>query len=115
MINMEFDRRCNSVLPDRGKAALPRSLFVITIGVISICAVARLHGASGLGWRANPGYRNAVVTPAKPGKVGFTLLAPRDTGVAFTNRLSDSSAVENQIRLIGSGVALGDVDGDGWC
>jgi hypothetical protein len=37
------------------------------------------------------------------------------TGIYFTNRLSDASAAENRILENGSGVALGDVDGDGWC
>jgi hypothetical protein len=35
------------------------------------------------------------------------------TRIHFTNHLSDRSVAENQIRLLGSGVALGDVDGDG--
>ncbi len=47
------------------------------------------------------------------GKAGFTLLRPEQTGVSFTNVLSESAAAENQIRLNGSGVALSDVDGDG--
>lgn len=37
------------------------------------------------------------------------------TGVHFTNELSDDKAAENQIRLNGSGVALGDFDNNGWC
>lgn len=49
------------------------------------------------------------------GKAGFTLMPPEITGVWFTNTLSPEHAAENQIRLNGSGVALGDVDGDGWC
>ncbi|MCX8109276.1 MAG: VCBS repeat-containing protein, partial [Verrucomicrobiae bacterium] len=49
------------------------------------------------------------------GKPGFTLMPPELTGVWFTNTLSPEHAAENQIRLNGSGVALGDVDGDGWC
>ena len=48
-------------------------------------------------------------------QTGFTSLASESTGLAFTNRLSEAEAAENQIRLNGSGVALGDVDGDGWC
>ena len=47
------------------------------------------------------------------GKAGFTLLDPATTGISFTNRLSDEGAAANQIRLNGSGVALGDVNGDG--
>lgn len=53
--------------------------------------------------------------PTAPGRSGFALLGPGTTGVAFTNILSAQRAAENQIRLNGSGVAAGDVDGDGWC
>src|SRR3954468_23185814 len=48
-------------------------------------------------------------------KVGFTLLSAQDTGVSFTNFLADASAEKNRILENGSGVALGDVDGDGLC
>src|SRR6185295_7689178 len=46
---------------------------------------------------------------------GFTLLSPAETGILFTNTLSAQHASENQILLNGSGVAAGDVDGDGKC
>jgi len=49
------------------------------------------------------------------GKVGFARLPGSLTGITFTNRLSDAAAAANQIRMNGSGVAAGDVDGDGWC
>jgi hypothetical protein len=42
-------------------------------------------------------------------------MPPAATGLHFTNTLSGEHAGENQIRLNGSGLALGDVDGDGWC
>jgi hypothetical protein len=45
--------------------------------------------------------------------VGFEGVAPETTGLAFTNRVPDSRYLTNQIPLNGSGVALGDVDGDG--
>ena len=45
--------------------------------------------------------------------VGFTRIPESESGLAFTNRLPDAVAAANQIRLNGSGVALGDVDGDG--
>jgi hypothetical protein len=41
------------------------------------------------------------------------LLPAESTGVTFTNTLSPENASANQIRLNGSGVALGDVDSDG--
>jgi len=66
-------------------------------------------------WQDVAGHRvRPVVQP--PGKrPGFTLLSPAQSGVTFTNVLTPTRAAENQIRLNGSGVALGDADGDGWC
>src|SRR5437762_4299653 len=49
------------------------------------------------------------------GKTGFALLNPVQTGIHFTNVLSDKAAEKNRILENGSGVALGDVDGDGLC
>jgi hypothetical protein len=66
-------------------------------------------------WHESKGYRFRELSVKPPGRIGFTCLPPEATGIDFTNRLSDAKAAENQIRLNGSGVALGDVDGDGWC
>ncbi|HTL54868.1 MAG TPA: CRTAC1 family protein [Candidatus Limnocylindrales bacterium] len=68
-----------------------------------------------LKWETRPYGRAAALTFSVEGKPGFTLMPASETGVYFTNILSDARAAENQIRLNGSGVALGDVDGDGWC
>ena len=59
------------------------------------------------------GYRFAPLSPAKEGRLGFTLLQPGDTGILFSNRLSDAAVAKNRLYEIGSGVALGDIDGDG--
>ena len=40
---------------------------------------------------------------------------PAQTGVVFTNVLSDERSAANRNLLSGSGVAAGDIDGDGWC
>jgi len=45
--------------------------------------------------------------------VGFDLLKADLTGLVFTNSVPPSRYLTNQIPLNGSGVALGDVDGDG--
>ena len=71
--------------------------------------------AAVLKWEPGAGSRSAEVNVSQPGRAGFTRLDNTQTGVAFTNHLADGKAAENQIRLIGSGVALGDIDGDGWC
>ncbi len=51
----------------------------------------------------------------KTGKIGFTRLSPAQTGIFFTNQLADARAATNRNLLSGSGVAAGDVNGDGWC
>lgn len=47
-------------------------------------------------------------------KPGFKLLTPQSTGIDFVNTLAMERSLTNQIYLNGSGVAAGDVDGDGW-
>lgn len=49
------------------------------------------------------------------GHTGFTKINPNQVGVHFTNVLSADRSITNQIYLNGSGVAAGDIDGDGWC
>ncbi len=66
-------------------------------------------------WEPGPGYRRAKVQPIGAGKDGFTLLAPEQTGIFFTNFLTEERTLSSQILPSGSGVAAGDVDGDGWC
>src|SRR5207247_7192732 len=70
--------------------------------------------ATNLIWQAGSGFRSATLAIPPGGKAGFTLLPPKDTGITFSNRLSDAAAANNRLLEIGSGVALGDVDGDGW-
>ena len=72
-------------------------------------------GVAADGWTSIAQGRFQTVEPRTPvpAKAGFTLLHSRQTGVTFTNFLSEAAAAENQIRLNGSGVALGDMDGDG--
>jgi len=66
-------------------------------------------------WEQGPGYRSAALKVPQAGRAGFTLMPASVTGVDFTNTLAPAHAGENHIRLNGSGVALGDADGDGWC
>lgn len=82
---------------------------LLVSGVISAAAPAKLD------WKAGGGFRRAALAPIPSSPAGFTLLSNDTTGLRFTNHLSDASVAENQIRLLGSGVALGDVDGDGLC
>ncbi|NGP77019.1 hypothetical protein G3570_10270 [Balneolaceae bacterium YR4-1] len=45
---------------------------------------------------------------------GFEAKSPDETGISFTNRLKNEQIERNRNLLNGSGVAAGDIDGDGW-
>ena len=62
---------------------------------------------------AAPQWRS--VEPVGNGRAGFSQLPASETGIRFSNVLSDAAVAKNQILLLGSGLALGDVDGDGRC
>src|SRR5690242_17569253 len=85
----------------------------------STAAVGCLVLASGLVFPAEQesggGFGSVPVKVATNGRTGFTQLSPVDTGIFFTNQLTVERYLTNQIYLNGSGVAAGDVDGDGRC
>ena len=66
-------------------------------------------------WQAGPGYRCTDLEVSKSGKAGFSLLSSATTGILFSNTIPESVHLTNQILLDGSGIAAGDVDGDGRC
>ena len=61
------------------------------------------------------GHRVAELKVPGEGHAGFTLMAPAETGIQFTNLVPESRSLTNHILLNGSGVAAGDIDGDGLC
>src|SRR6266480_3889629 len=88
--------------------AARRLLLAVFIGGL-------LCRADALQWEAGEGYRRAKLPPLASTKTGFTLLSGSMTGVVFTNSLSEERIMANANLLNGSGVALGDYDGDGLC
>src|SRR5688572_10598311 len=87
------------------ECASPLALFLL-LGVAS---------ASTLEWQSGAGHRSAAVVVPTNGKTGFTRLATSDSGIIFSNHITIERYTTNQIYLNGSGVAAGDLDGDGWC
>jgi hypothetical protein len=61
---------------------------------------------------AQEGVNSRAVAPGLSGKVGFTLQSPEQTGVTFTNELRGDAFLTNAVAHNGSGVAIGDIDGD---
>ncbi|MCC6235872.1 MAG: CRTAC1 family protein, partial [Verrucomicrobiales bacterium] len=64
-------------------------------------------------WTDHVTHRVAPLSGAGSGRAGFTRLPGAQTGLTFTNRIAPSRHLTNQILLNGSGIACGDVDGDG--
>ena len=71
--------------------------------------------ALALDWHPVGPHRAAPLAVPRGGQPGFTLMPSTETGLSFTNLLTEERGLTNQIYLSGSGVAAGDVDGDGWC
>jgi enediyne biosynthesis protein E4 len=65
--------------------------------------------------RASEGVRVTPLPVPVSGHTGFTRLDAVSLGIRFTNVLAQERHLTNQILLNGSGVAAGDVDGDGRC
>ena len=66
-------------------------------------------------WQSGPGYRFQPLPVAADGHTGFSLLASADTGITFSNLVPAEMHLTNHVLLDGSGLAAGDVDGDGRC
>ncbi|MFO1511829.1 MAG: FG-GAP-like repeat-containing protein [Verrucomicrobiota bacterium] len=62
-----------------------------------------------------PGVKCWPLTVPPGGKPGFSLIPPSQSGIQFTNELLPAAEAANNNLLNGSGVALGDIDGDGRC
>ncbi len=86
-----------------------------TTALIGVCLVGVCLRGAEKTWSSGAGNRSIDLTPVGSGHTGFTRLGPELTGVYFTNRVSEATVALNRIVENGSGVALGDVDGDGQC
>ena len=66
-------------------------------------------------WTPGDGHRWTTLSPRPDSpKSGFQLIDPTASGILFTNVLSDFDGAANRTLYNGSGVATGDVDGDGF-
>lgn len=65
-------------------------------------------------WHEEAGYRWAELKVPARGEPGFELLSSSRTGIQFMNTLTEQHIIDNRVVLNGSGVALGDVTGNGF-
>ncbi len=83
------------------------------LGLVYALAGCTDRGERPVEWFEESGYRWRVLQPSDRVRPGFTQLSASRTRLEFENVLSEDRGLENENLLAGSGVALGDVDGDG--
>jgi len=86
--------------------------FVVVL-LFQFAAVPALVAA--LEWTQQPGYRSAPVAAGHDRQGGIREARTAKHRSEFHECDSAERHYANQILLNGSGVAAGDVDGDGWC
>ncbi len=92
---------------------LHRNLFwILPFGLL----VNVIPGFAGeLEWQESEGYKLARLTLPAQGRTGFTQMSIDALGLQFTNRVSRAALAKRSNLINGSGVALGDANGDGLC
>lgn len=86
---------------------LNASLLAGCVAVFGACE------SGSLTWEEADGYRWAELREPGADGVGFTQLMSSQTGISFSNIVTEEQYISNSHFVNGSGVALGDVDGDG--
>src|SRR6185369_8893631 len=90
-------------------AQIPSLAIALLVLSIGLCSGAEDPG----NWHSQARCRWKELPVSPGGKTGFTELPPEKTGIYFTNVLEESAGAANRILENGSGVAIGDFDGDG--
>jgi hypothetical protein len=95
------------------------SIARFIMGVSRICVLLACLYAGGFvrgqDWQETATDRRRLLQVPREGHSGFTLMTGAQTGIFFTNLLAAQRHYTNSMLLNGSGVATGDIDGDGLC
>jgi enediyne biosynthesis protein E4 len=86
-----------------------KALIGCTIALVGAACSAPEPGP----WVQEDGFRWRELAPPSGNADGLTVMSGSRIGIDFTNVLSEDSQARNRILGQGSGVAFGDVDGDG--
>jgi enediyne biosynthesis protein E4 len=87
--------------------------FIFFITVFCPFLILSCTSSSELDWHDENEYRWAELSPGFFGQDGFRKLSASKTGINFQNILTDSEIEYNRHYLNGSGVAAGDINGNG--
>ena len=101
--------------PTRGHGSARPPAGGARIGLALLAAAVAWAGCGprALDWVEEDGYRWAELRVSGEDEPGFERLEPSETGITFENVVTEAQYIENSHYLNGSGVAVGDVDGDG--
>ncbi|MCC5912758.1 MAG: VCBS repeat-containing protein [Balneolaceae bacterium] len=87
------------------------SLFLL---LFLSCSPKEHHELYEFEWNDEPGYRWADLPQIEDGRDGFREIPGSWTGIDFVNSLTDDQIAYNRNLLNGSGIAVGDVTGNGF-
>jgi hypothetical protein len=79
----------------------------------SLTTISRSTGSPD--WEEGGGFRWASLEVRATGRSGFTLRSPAESGLVWTNLISEEQVARRYNMVGGGGVAAGDFDGDGLC
>jgi len=113
-ITLNRSRSASASLADDWNPIQQRPRHIAWMGSISVVVWLVALPTPAADWQSGEGYRFKSVSPEE-GSSRLTLMGAAETGLLFTNQLSEDRALESSLRTNGSGVAAGDVDGDGLC
>src|SRR6266699_3956667 len=91
----------------------PSLLRASILASILLASIRPLVSARGDDGYVGSGSRWSELRLPKTNREGFTQMEAAVTGIAFTNLLAPDRYLTNTMLLNGSGVTVGDVDGDG--
>jgi hypothetical protein len=81
--------------------------------VVAVLALPACTAKVDTSWHDEQGYRWRSLAVSRGDRSGFKLLKSGATGITHANMVDDAHALANRNLLIGAGVAIADVDGDG--
>lgn len=98
-----------------GKARLVTA-WLMHLVIFALCTFTAItEAATSPEWIQGEGFRFTDLAVPSNGRTFLQELQSSETGIAFRSDVPEERGAENSIRLAGTGVAAGDIDGDGWC